>query len=300
MGAERFGEMETFAKVVELGGFSAAAKARRMTPSAVSKLMGRLEARLGARLLNRSTRMLQLTPEGQAFYEACVRVLADLQEAERAAARGAQASGLLRVSVSAGFGLHVLAPLIAAFLARHPGVSIEISYSDAVIDLLAENTDVGIRTGPLKTSSLMARKLGESPWRIVAAPDYLARHGAPPTPDDLSGRTLIGLNYARAMRGWPLREPGRQTSRIFTPSPRAQGSDGEIVRHLALNGVGLARLPLYAVARDLAEGRLVTVLETYNPGDVDTFYAVFPGGAAAAPARTRAFVDFLVETVRLD
>ena len=165
----RSGEMEVFVRVVELGGFSPAARTFRMTPSAVSKLIARLEARLGARLVSRSTRKLQLTPEGCAFYERAARILADLDEAERRAGTGEQATGLIRVNTSASYATHVLVNILADFLALHPGITLDLVQTDLVVDLLAERTDVAVRAGPLKSSSLIARKLGETGMTIVAA-----------------------------------------------------------------------------------------------------------------------------------
>ncbi|MFN7025923.1 MAG: LysR family transcriptional regulator, partial [Pseudorhizobium sp.] len=175
----RSGEMEVFVRVVELGGFSPAARAARITPSAVSKLIRRLEARLGTRLLNRSTRQLQLTPEGCAFYERATGILADLEDAERNASVGEQAVGRVRLNTSASYFNHVLAPALPQFLALHPGVTLDIVQTDTVIDLLAERTDIAVRAGPLKSSSLVARKLGETASTIVAAPSYLERCGEP-------------------------------------------------------------------------------------------------------------------------
>lgn len=175
--ANRSGEMEVFVRVVEEGGFSAAARAARMTPSAVSKLVARLEGRLGARLVNRSTRALQLTPEGCAFYERATRILADIEDAERRAGAGEQPVGRIRLNTSASYATHVLAPVLPEFLERHPGVTLDLVQTDAVVDLLAERTDVAVRAGPLKSSRLVARKLGETGMVIVGAPAYLAQIG---------------------------------------------------------------------------------------------------------------------------
>ncbi|MGH6781460.1 MAG: LysR family transcriptional regulator, partial [Sphingomonadaceae bacterium] len=139
--------MEVFARVVELGGFSAAARAFRMTPSAVSKLVARLETRLGTRLVNRSTRKLQLTPEGGIFYERSIRVLADLDEAERSASSSESPSGRIRLNTNASYGTHILAPVVPEFLARYPGVTLNIVQTDAIIDLMEERTDVAVRAG---------------------------------------------------------------------------------------------------------------------------------------------------------
>ena len=173
----RSGEMEVFTRVVEQGGFSAAARALSMTPSAVSKLVARLEARLGLRLFNRSTRQLQLTAEGRVFYDRSVRVLADLADAERGAAANDAPRGRLSVNANVPFGEAALLPLVPAFLERYPEISLDIVLTDEVIDLIEHRTDVAVRAGPLKNSSLVARKLGETRKSIVASPDYLARRG---------------------------------------------------------------------------------------------------------------------------
>lgn len=204
----RFGEMEVFVRVVEQGGFSAAARACGMTPSAVSKLVARLEARLGARMVNRSTRRFQLTPEGAAFYERSVAVLADLDEAEREASSGAQPSGRLRVNANVPVGTHLLLPIVPAFLACHPQVSLDIALTDRVIDLLEDRTDVALRSGPLKSSRLVARKLGQTRLMVVAAPAYLARMGTPRTPADLANHNCLAFSYARAVSGWTFTKAG--------------------------------------------------------------------------------------------
>jgi DNA-binding transcriptional LysR family regulator len=292
----RSGEMEVFARVVELGGFSAAARAFRLTPSAVSKLVARLEARLGTRLFNRSTRQLQLTPEGAAFYERARRVLAELDEAERGAALGAVPSGKLRVNTNLPFGHHFLLPLVPAFLERYPQVTLDLVLTDTVVDLVADRTDVAIRAGPLKSSNLVARKLGETRMAVVGAPEYLARRGTPRTPRDLAGHNCLTFGYARAIEGWPFAEGGAAHS--FMPRGNVRAGDGLALRQLAVLGVGLARVSLFHAAADIAAGRLVPVLEKYNPGDTETFSAVFLGHGGQLPSRVRALLDFLVERVR--
>ncbi|AZD50763.1 LysR family transcriptional regulator [Pseudomonas chlororaphis] len=293
----RFAEMETFVRVVESGGMSAAARLKRTTPSSVSKLLGRLESRLGVRLLNRSTRQLQLTPEGRAFYDNCVRVLADVREVEREATNGREPVGRIRVNTSASFGLHVLAPLVAEFLGRYPVVSLDIVHTDSLVDLLGEQTDVAVRAGPLENSRLVARKLGESRSIIVAAPAYLARHGTPQAPSQLERHNLIGFDYARAVEGWRLMENG--TPMLIQPNGRVQASDGEALRHLALNGVGIAQLATFTIADDLARGRLIPLLERFDDSRPESFHAVYLGQGGHLPSRVRAFIDFLAERVRL-
>lgn len=298
MDVNRSGELEVFVRVVELGGLSAAARACRMTPSAVSKLVARLEARLGARLINRSTRALQLTPEGCLYYERGVRILADLDEAERGAAATETPSGRLRINSNVPFGRHVLLPLAPEFLSLHPRVSLDIMLTDQVVDLLEDRTDIAVRAGPLKNSGLMARKLGETRKLIVGAPSYLARHGTPATIAELERHNRIGLGYTRSVEGWPLLDGG--TNRSLPVTGNMQVSDGDALRHAALAGVGLARLTAFQVRADIAAGRLVPVMEAFNPGDIEAFHALFLGQGGPLPARVRAFLDFLVERVDLD
>ncbi|WP_086994574.1 LysR family transcriptional regulator [Rhizobium sullae] len=293
----RSGEMEVFVRAVELGGFTAAASACRMTPSAVSKLVARLEARLGTRLINRSTRRLLLTPEGCAFYDRSVSILADIAEAERYASAGEQAAGPIRINTSASFGNHVLAPLLPSFMTLHPAVTLDISYTDKIVDLMEERTDVAIRAGPLKNSSLIARKLGSARKLIVASADYLRRHGEPKSIADLDKHCRIGVSYSRAIQGWPLLDQGES---ILVPvAPGVQVGDGEGMRHMALSGAGLARLAVFTVRADIAAGRLVPVLEDLNPGDIEEFYAVYIGQGGPLPARVRALLDLLAANVRL-
>ena len=293
----RFGEMEVFVRAVELGGFSAAARALAMTPSAVSKLVGRLEARLGVRLLNRSTRQVQLTAEGGAFYERSVRLLADLAEAERGSAANDAPRGRLSVNANVPFGEAALLPLVPAFLERYPEISLDIVLTDEVIDLIEHRTDVAVRAGPLKSSSLVARKLGATRKSILAAPAYLARRGAPRTPADLADHNCLGFNRTRTLNGWPLLDDGKLVT--IPAAGNTQVSDGASLQRLAVAGVGLARLALFHARDDIAAGRLVPVLEEFNPGDLEEIHAVFLGHGGWLPARVRAFLDFLVEHVRI-
>lgn len=289
----RSGEMDVFVRVVEQGGFSPAARVAGMTPSAVSKLIARLEARLGTRLLNRSTRQLQLTPEGCAFYERATRILADMEDAERVAGIGEQAVGRVRINTSASYFNHVLAPVLPEFLALHPAVTLDIIQTDAVVDLLAERTDVAVRAGPMKSSSLVARKLGETALTIVAAPSYLERYGEPRNIADLEGHNRLGFGYARAVDGWALRENGE--IKLVPATGQVQASDGEGLRQLALSGVGLARLAEFTVRADIAAGKLAPVLCDLDAGEKEAFHAVHIGQGGPLPSRVRAVLDFLAE-----
>ena len=294
----RFAEMDVFVRAVELGGFSAAARALAMTPSAVSKLVGRLEARLGVRLFNRSTRQLQLTAEGSAFYERGVRVLADLAEAERGAAANDAPRGRLSVNANVPFGEAALLPLVPAFLQRHPEITLDIVLTDEVIDLIEHRTDVAVRAGPLRSSSLVARRLGATRKAILGAPDYLAKRGVPRTVAELARHNCLGFNRTRTLNGWPLVEGGKPVT--IPAAGNTQVSDGASLQRLAVAGVGLARLALFHCRGDLAAGRLVPVLEKFNPGDLEEIHAVFLGHGGYLPARVRAFLDFLVENVNID
>jgi DNA-binding transcriptional LysR family regulator len=292
----RSGEMEMFVRVVERGAFSPAARSLRMTPSALSKLVARLERRLGVRLVNRSTRKLQLTPEGAAFYQRCVKVLADIDDAERSAATGAAPRGRVRINANVPFGLHYLFPLLPFFLAQHPEITLDIALTDQVIDLLEQRADLAIRVGSLRPSQLTQRKLGESPMRVVAAPDYLSRCGTPRDLEELERHNRIGYCFARVLEAWPFQ------TRTGAPATlpvigNAQVSDGESLRRLALAGVGIARLSLFLVAPDIKAGRLVPILEDFNPGDTEEINVMFLGQGGHLPSRVRAVIEFLAATV---
>lgn len=289
--SNRSGELEAFVHVVDRGSFSAAARVLGMTPSAVSKLIARLELRLSAQLVHRSTRSVRLTTEGQQFYERGVRVLADLDEAERGAAGGEVPRGRVSISASVSFGHHVLVPLVPRLLAAHPQVLLDIGLTDRVVDLLDERTDVAIRWGELASSDLIARPLGSTRQVIVGSPAYLQQRGTPRRPDQLAAHELLSWTYRRRVIDWPLRVAGRVVEVPASGTVRA--GDGETLRHLALAGAGLARLSRYHVEADLAAGRLVAVLEKNNPGDVAPIHAVYLGKPGRLPARVRAVLDFL-------
>jgi len=291
----RSGEMGVFIAVAETGNFSSAGRRIGLTPSAVSKLVGRMEERLGVPLFTRSTRMLQLTAEGALYLERVRRILADIEEAERliASGTGAVPRGRLRISASVAFGECCLLPLVPKFLDAYRQVELDVSLTDAVIDLVDDRTDVALRSGPLRDSALMARKLLETRRVIVASPDYIERLGAPVTPRDLAHHNCLRFNFRRAFDEWPFRDPVSGEPYGLAVGGNAHGNNGVILRQLALAGVGLARLGHFHVAEDIAEGRLVPVLESFNAGDIEMIHAVYVGHEHLA-VRIRAFVDFLV------
>ena len=291
----RSGEMEAFVQVVDRGSFSAGARMLGMTPSAISKLIGRLEARLATQLVHRSTRKLQLTPEGRHFYERSVRVLADMDEAERCAAAGATPRGRVSINASVPFGQHVLLPLVPGFLELHPQVTLDIALTDRIVDLMEERTDVAIRWGELPPSDLVARRLGATGQAIVGSPGYLERYGTPRTPQELEAHNRLGFNYRRSVPDWPLRVDGRLIDMPIAGNVRC--GDGETLRALVTCGVGLARMSLFHIQSDIDAGRLVPVMEEFNPGDEAPIHAVYLGKAGRLPARVRALLDFLVAHV---
>ena len=222
--------MEVFVRSVELSGFSSAARSFGMTPSAVSKLISRLEARLGARLVNRSTRDLRLTAEGLVYFERASRIFAEIDEAERGASAGNRPVGRIRINTSASYGTHVLAPIVAEFLDRFPGVELDIVQTDRIVDLLADGTDVAIRAGPLKSfESLVARKLGDTALLMPGSPPMSRGRGTPLNPDDLGHNAVLGFDYARAGHGWPFRIDGQTVT--LPVGGRVKASDGEALRY---------------------------------------------------------------------
>lgn len=292
----RVGEMDVFVRVVEAGSFSEAARLLLMTPSTISKLIARLETRLGVRLLERSTRRLALTEEGQFYYERARVLLEQLDQTEQQIAQGgAEPEGVVRVSSSVTFGTAVLEPILPAFWEAYPHITIDLSLSDEMVDLYLDRTDVAIRVGKLQISNLVARKIGETRRRIVASPGYLAKYGTPRTPEELAEHNCLGFNFRRASPVWPMREGGRLVERILTGSLIA--NNGDTLRRMAIAGVGIARIADYHVRGPIARGELVEMLADSSIGESDEIHALFRG-ARFLPARVRAFLDFSVPRLR--
>lgn len=290
----RSGEMQVFARVVETGSFSAAAVSLGLTPSAVSKLVGRLETRLGALLLRRSTRHLAVTNEGKQFYESCIRILDDIEEAELGMSQDTAAPhGVLRVSVSLPLGTHYIVPLMAEFAMRYPGITLDLSLSDALVDLQRERVDVAIRMGQLPLdANFRARKLATSRRAVVASPRYIEQAGMPKVPGDLAFHRCFNFNFKRSMDEWPFKIDGRV---VYLP---VRGgiltNNGETMRQLTIDGIGISRLGLFHVIEDLKAGRLVELLAAFNGEDAEDIHAIF-SSQKYLPARARVFIDFLVE-----
>lgn len=292
LGADRARALEVFAAVMREGSFSGAGRVLGLTPSAVARSIDRIEARLGVRLLLRSTRALTPTSEGQAYLQTARRILADLDDAEQQIADQGAPRGRLRISAALSHGRLRVVPLLGAFAQAYPNILIDFALTDTIVDVAAGQADVAIRFGPLGDSMLTARKLGESRRMIVAAPDYLARCGTPVRPEDLHRHNCLNFNFRRVEPVWPFRVDGQDVA--LTVKGSIEANNGETLGQLAAAGVGIARVGAFSVVDDVAAGRLVPVLEELNPGDVELIHAVFVGGANT-PARVRAFVDFLAE-----
>jgi len=291
-GADRAREMAVFSAVAARGSFSAAGRDLDLTPSAVSRTIDRIEARLGVRLMLRTTRTLTLTPEGQAYLGAARRILSDLDDAEQAIADQGAPRGRLRVSASLSHGRLCVVPLLGAFVARYPHILVDINLTDVVVDVAAGQADVAVRFGPLADSGLTARKIGVTRRMVVASPDYLARRGTPRVPEDLHDHNCLNFNFRRAEPVWPFVRDGQEFA--LSVKGNVEANNGETLGQLAVDGVGVTRVGAFSVVDDVAAGRLVPLLEAFNPGDEERIHAVFVGGANT-PARVRVFVDFLAE-----
>ncbi|MGB0683920.1 MAG: LysR family transcriptional regulator [Magnetovibrionaceae bacterium] len=291
---DQAGEMAVFVRVVEAGSFSAAAKALRQTPSAVSKQIGRLEDRLGVRLLNRTTRRISLTDVGSGFHERAKRILADIEEAELAAtSERASPRGTLRVNAANSFGIRFIAPLIPAFLERYPDVDCDLYLTDRVADIVEEGIDVAIRIAALADSSMIARKLAPNHRVIAAAPAYLERVGMPRTPDDLKNHNALRFSFNSTLNNWDFVQADGSIRRVEIAG-NLEGNNSEALLAAAIEGVGLVRLAKFVMARELREGRLISVLDDWIAPEPTSIYAVYQPGRHLSP-KVRAFVDFLIE-----
>lgn len=289
---DRANDMAAFVRVVDSKGFSAAAPSLGLTPSAVSKLVSRLEARLGVRLLQRTTRALRLTQEGEAFYAAARRIVGEIDALEdRISGQHGMAQGLLRVTTSVAFAAHQLAPVISEFLDLHPLVQIELLPTDRVVDMVEDGIDVAIRIGRLADTSFMARKIGEDIRLISAAPSYIARRGVPRRPEDLVRHTCIVSRDRPDLNRWTFRIDGER--REIEVSGRVGVIEGEMQMQLALQGLGIVRLTRLTVTGAIKRGELVSLLDDFSAEEPVPIHAVYPHRRHLAPKVT-AFVDFVI------
>jgi DNA-binding transcriptional LysR family regulator len=284
-------QIESFAAVATKGSLTAAAHAEGVAPAVIGRRIDALEERLGVKLLVRTTRRITLTHEGSAFLEDCQRLLADLANAEASvSAGGVKASGHLRITAPAGFGRRHVAPLVPAFLALHPEVSLSLNLSDRVVDIVNEGVDCAVRVGDLPDSSLVSVRLAENRRLCVATPAYLARAGVPATPADLARHQCLTLSSESSQsRGWAFQVDGQVTH--LRPGGRLDCSDGQVLHTWCRQGLGIAWRSTWEVEQEVTRGELQVVLQDYAapPNGV---YAVFPQ-RKHLPLRVRLWVDFL-------
>lgn len=280
---DAFGQMQLFVKVIESGGFTSAGRALGLPKSTVSRQIAALEDRLSVRLLHRTTRVLRPTEAGQAYYDRCTRILAEVAEAEAALLQTQVApAGKLSVTAPLSFGYRFMGELTAAFLAGHPKVELNLSLSDRKVDLIEEGFDLAIRIAVLDDSSLVARKLGSAPMVVVASPEYLERSGTPKAPQELRDHSCLRYVYGPAT--WRFR------AGVSVPvTGPLLSNNGDILAAAAVAGLGLAYSPRFIVADDLAAGRLVSVLDRHLPAG-NGIWALYPANRFLS-AKVRAFVE---------
>ena len=287
-------ELQAFVSIVDCGSIVMAAERLQQTASGISRALQRLEAKLNVTLLERTTRKLKLTQEGQLFLGKARRILNDLAEAEDSLLKlDEDISGLIRIDSATPFILHVLVPLMHEFMRKYPNIEIELNNHDQVIDLLEQQTDVAIRFGELNDSTLHAKLLCRSRLYIVASSEYLAQRGVLQHPQDLLAHDLIGFSQTQHLNTWPIQVQGK----AFGARPKIKASNGETVRQLALEGAGIACLSRFLVQDDIKAGRLTALLEDQIELHYQKIHAVYYL-QEHLPKRVRLFIDFLAEKLR--
>jgi DNA-binding transcriptional LysR family regulator len=288
---DRLKQIESFVAVSTKGSLTAAALAEGVAPAVIGRRIDALEERLGVKLLVRTTRRITLTHEGSAFLEDCQRLLADLANAEASvSAGGVKASGHLRITAPAGFGRRHVAPLVPAFVAQHPDVSLSLNLSDRVVDIVNEGFDCAVRVGDLPDSSLVSVRLADNRRMCVAAPAYLQRAGVPATPGELMRHACLTLSSdASQARGWAFLVDGELVH--LRPSGALDCSDGQVLHDWCLSGLGLAWRSTWEVEEDVASGRLHEVLKDFA-APANGIFAVFPQ-RKHLPLRVRLWIDFI-------
>jgi DNA-binding transcriptional LysR family regulator len=293
---DRFQEMQAFVAVVDAGSFVRAAEALELSKTAVSRLVGDLEARLGTRLMHRTTRKFSLTPEGEVFHERCRQLLEGVAEAEaELSAHSGEAIGRLRINVPVTFGLLHLAPLWPAFMALHPNVELDVTLNDRLVDLIDEGYDLAVRVARLQSSSLVSRPLTSTRMVLCASPKYLQRHGTPAHPADLAHHAVIAYTLLSMGDRWEFDGPQGPVS--VTVVPRLRTNSGDTCCAAALQHQGFVLQPTFLVGPHLATGALVEVLPQYRSVELGV-YAVYPSRKHLTP-KVRVLIDFLVEAFRM-
>jgi DNA-binding transcriptional LysR family regulator len=292
---DRIAGIRAFVEVAERRSFAEAARRLRRSPTAVTRVIADLEARLGTRLLNRTTRSVSLTEAGERFLAGARRVLADLEEIERAAAgEGSAPRGELRLTAPILFGrLHVL-PIVTEFLSRFPAVSVTLSLLDRPVDLVEEGLDVAVRIGLLPESSAIASRVGAVRRIVVASADYLAQHGAPAAPADLARHAIVAFSGVAGVEQWAFRGTAREGNVAI--NPRLVVTTAEAALDAARAGFGITRVLSYQAAQDIARGSLLRLLPAHE-GEELPIHLLYPSGRHLAP-KLRAFVDFASPRLR--
>jgi DNA-binding transcriptional LysR family regulator len=287
---DRLQAITAFTRVVETGSFARAADRLGVSVSAVSRHVADLEAHLGVRLLNRTTRRLSLTEPGRAFHERSVQLLADLDEAEQAVGAGARVPrGTLRITCGTTFGTRHVAGVIAAYAAQHPQVRFDLDLSDRVVDLVEEGFDLAVRIGPVTSPALIVRRIGTTSLVCCAAPAYLKRHGVPQVPEDLARHPCLTYAYAPDRDVWRFHGPdGVHTVEVSGP---VQANNGEMLTALGIAGMGVHLEPDIVVAPHVRDGTLVRLLADYRPPSMP-IQAVYPSRRHLS-AKVRSFIDFM-------
>lgn len=289
-------DVAVFVQVVNSGSFTAAADALGLSKSVVSKYVTRLEDRLGARLLNRTTRRLSLTEVGRAFFERSERGLLEIEEAEMEVSRlQGEPRGQLRINCPMSFGILHVAPLLPAFQARYPSLAVDMTLDDRRVDVVDEGVDLAIRIGDLPDSSLVARRLGPCRHVVCGTPGYFARHGVPQVPEDLADHATLTFRYHASPNEWRFVGPNGAYHKVALQS-RLQMNNSLALREAVLQGAGVTLTPTFVVGADIRAGRLRAVLSDYAAMEV-SIYAVYPQRKHLSP-KIRAFVDFMLEQIQ--
>jgi DNA-binding transcriptional LysR family regulator len=288
--------MEAFVRSVELGSFSAAARELKFTPSALSKLITRLERSLKVPLVYRTTRRISPTPEGELFLVRCRRILAEMEDAEMEVAKSReQPRGRLRMHLGVGLATHLIVPALPKFLQRYPDVQVDLCVEDTLVDIVRENIDISVWQAVSETASMAVRKLFEFERVVCASPTYLKRHGTPLTPDDLRRHRSLSVSSVPNHTQWPFQT--REGKRVIEMLPRARANNVDCVYRFALAGMGIVRLAEYIVADALRDGGLVKVLADYHWPEQLAITAVYPQERHRLP-RVAAMLDFLTATFK--
>jgi DNA-binding transcriptional LysR family regulator len=292
---KKLSDIAVFVRVVDSGSFTAAAERLSISKSVVSKYVTRLESRLGARLLNRTTRRLSLTEVGRVFYERSRRGLEEIEEAEIEVSHlQGEPRGALRLNSPMSFGILHIAPAIPEFVERYPDITVDMNLDDRKVDVIREGFDISVRISELPDSSLVARRLAPCRHAIVAAPAYLEKYGKPQTPADLKNHNIITYRYQESAHEWHFFSPEDQSVAVAV-SGSIQMNNSLALREALLAGCGITRTPTFVVGKDIQQGRLISILGDYRTLEV-FIYLVYPQRRHLSP-KVRAFVDFMTARI---